>query len=196
MDEKAAVLGELLARLLPQLDERQRRLTLGAAARVLGFGGVRRVARLAEVAESTVARGARELESDLGSGSRVRESGSGRKSLRESDPGLVAALLAMVEPNQRGDPGSPLRWTVKSTRNLAAELTRQGHRVGSDTVGALLKAEGFSLQGTSRTTEGARHPDRDAQFGYINAQVKEHTAAGQPVISVDAAADTRQGSLR
>ena len=185
-DETAAVLGELLARLLPQLDERQRRLTLGAAARVLGFGGVRRVARLAEVAESTVARGARELESDPGPGGRVRVAGGGRKSLRESDPGLVAALLALVEPDQRGDPESPLRWTVKSTRNLAAELTRQGHRVGSDTVAALLKAEGFSLQGTSRTTEGARHPDRDAQFGYINAQVKEYTGAGQPVISVDA----------
>ena len=185
-DETAAVLGELLARLLPQLDERQRRLTLGAAARVLGFGGVRRVARLAEVAESTVARGARELESDPGPGGRVRVAGGGRKSLRESDPGLVAALLALVEPDQRGDPESPLRWTVKSTRNLAAELTRQGHRVGSDTVAALLKAEGFSLQGTSRTTEGARQPDRDAQFGYINAQVKEYTGAGQPVISVDA----------
>ena len=185
-DETAAVLGELLARLLPQLDERQRRLTLGAAARVLGFGGVRRVARLADVAESTVARGARELESDPGSSGRVRVAGGGRKPLRESDPGLVAALLALVEPDQRGDPESPLRWTVKSTRNLAAELTRQGHRIGSDTVAALLKAEGFSLQGTSRTTEGARHPDRDAQFGYINAQVKEHAAAGQPVISVDA----------
>jgi len=185
-DETAAVLGKLLARLLPQLDERQRRLTLGAAARVLGFGGVRRVARLAGVAESTVARGARELESDPGSGERVRAVGGGRKPLRDSDPGLVAGLLTMVEPGQRGDPESPLRWTVKSTRNLAAELTRQGHRVGSDTVAALLKAEGFSLQGTSRTTEGARHPDREAQFGYINAQVKEYTGAGQPVISVDA----------
>ena len=185
-DETVAVLGEVFARLLPQLDERQRRLTLGAAARVLGYGGVRRVARLAGVAESTVARGARELDADQEPAGRVRVAGGGRKSLRESDPGLVAALLALVEPDQRGDPESPLRWTVKSTRNMAAELTRQGHRVGPDTVAALLKAEGFSLQGTSRTTEGARHPDRDAQFGYINAQVKEYTAAGQPVISVDA----------
>ncbi|MQS16083.1 ISAzo13 family transposase [Streptomyces kaniharaensis] len=181
----ATVLGEVLARLLPQLDERQRRLTLGAAARVLGYGGVRRVARLAGAAESTVARGARELGSDLEPAGRVRAEGGGRKLLRESDPGLVAALLALVEPDQRGDPESPLRWTVKSTRNLAAELTREGHRIGSDTVAALLKAEGFSLQGTSRTTEGARHPDRDVQFGYINARVKEFTAAGQPVISVD-----------
>jgi hypothetical protein len=181
----SAVLGEVLARLLPQLDERQRRLTLGAAARVLGYGGVRGVARLAGVAESTVARGVRELEGDHEPAGRVRSAGGGRKPLRESDPGVVSALLALVEPDQRGDPESPLRWTVKSTRNLAAELTRQGHRVGPDTVAALLKAEGFSLQATSRTTEGARHPDRDAQFGYINAQVKEFTEAGQPVISVD-----------
>jgi hypothetical protein len=177
------VLGEAFAALLPHLDERQRRLALGAAARVLGYGGVRRVARVARVAESTVARGARELGGEPAD--RVRAVGAGRKRLRERDPGLVPALLALVEPDQRGDPESPLRWTVKSTRKLAAELTRQGHPVGADTVAALLKAEGFSLQGTSRTTEGARHPDRDAQFRYSNGQVKEFTAAGQPVISVD-----------
>jgi hypothetical protein len=177
------VLGEAFAALLPHLDERQRRLALGAAARVLGYGGVRRVARVARVAESTVARGARELGGEPAD--RVRVVGAGRKRLRERDPGLVPALLALVEPDQRGDPESPLRWTCRSTRKLAAELTRQGHPVGADTVAALLKAEGFSLQGTSRTTEGARHPDRDAQFRYINGQVKEFTAAGQPVISVD-----------
>jgi hypothetical protein len=94
-------------------------------------------------------------------------------------------LLALVEPDQRGDPQSPLRWTTNSTRNLAAELTRQGHPVGADTVAALLKAERFSLQGTCRTTEGARHPDRDAQFRYVNDRVQEFTADGQPVISVD-----------
>src|SRR4029453_10998175 len=111
--------------------------------------------------------------------------GGGRKRLRDRDPGLVPALLALVEPDQRGDPQSPLRWTTTSTRNLAAELTRQGHPLGADTVAGLLKAEGFSLQATSRTTEGARHPDRDAQFGYVNNQVKEFTADGQPVVSVD-----------
>jgi len=94
-------------------------------------------------------------------------------------------MLALVEPDQRGDPQSPLRWTTKSTRNLAAALTSQGHPVSADTVAGLLKAEGFSLQATSRTTEGARHPDRDAQFCYINGRVKEFTVDGQPVISVD-----------
>jgi hypothetical protein len=109
---------------------------------------------------------------------------------------LVPALLALVEPDQRGDPESPLLWTVKSTRKLAAELTCQGHRVGSDTVAALLKAEGFSLQGTSRTTEGARHPDRDAQFHYINDQVKAFLADGQPVVSVDAKKKETLGATR
>jgi hypothetical protein len=183
--ETEATLGEVFARLLPQLDERQRRLALGAAARVVGYGGIRRVARLVGVAESTVARGARELVVGGQGPGRVRAAGAGRKRLRDRDPGLVPALLALVEPDQRGDPQSPLRWTTKSTRNLAAELTRQGHPVSADTVAGLLKAEGFSLQATSRTTEGARHPDRDAQFGYVNNQVKEFTADGQPVVSVD-----------
>ncbi|MEU0837785.1 ISAzo13 family transposase, partial [Streptomyces sp. NPDC005969] len=176
---------DVLGLLLPHLDERQRRLVLGAAARVLGHGGIRSVAGAAGVAESTVSRGLRELERGDEPAGRVRSVGAGRKSLRETDPELVPALLALVEPDQRGDPESPLLWTVNSTRNLAAELTRQGHRVGSDTVAALLKAEGFSLQGTSRTTEGARHPDRDAQFHYINDQATAYLADGQPVISVD-----------
>jgi hypothetical protein len=97
----------------------------------------------------------------------------------------VPALLALVEPDERGDPESPLRWTVKSTRRLAVELTRQGHRVGADTVGDLLRAEGFSLQGNAKTLEGKQSPDRDAQFRYIRGQVKDHQDAGEPVISVD-----------
>src|ERR671923_2740180 len=169
----------------PHLDERQRRLVMGAEARVLGHGGIRLVARAAGVREGTVSLGVAELESGAEPLGRARREGGGRKRAAEADPGLVPALLALVEPDQRGDPESPLRWTVKSTRNLAAELTRQGHRVGADTVAALLKAEGFSLQGTSRTSEGARHPDRDAQFRYLNEQVKQFTADGQPVISVD-----------
>jgi Rhodopirellula transposase DDE domain len=101
------------------------------------------------------------------------------------DPGLRPALLALVEPEERGDPMSPLRWTTKSTRTLAGELTRQGHRVGADTVSALLREEGFSLQGNAKTIEGQRHPDRDAQFRYINEQVKAHQDSADPVISVD-----------
>ena len=111
--------------------------------------------------------------------------GGGRKRAADLDPGLRVALLALVEPEERGDPMSPLRWTVKSTRNLADELTRQGHRVGADTVGDLLREEGFSLQGNAKTIEGQRHPDRDAQFRYINEQVKAHQGTADPVISVD-----------
>src|SRR6266436_4553030 len=101
-------------------------------------------------------------------------------------PGLRPALLALVEPEERGDPMSPLRWTTKSTRKLAAELTAQGHEVSADTVGDLLQAEGFSLQGNAKTVEGKQHPDRDAQFRYINEQVREHLTAKDPVVSVDA----------
>jgi transposase len=171
--------------ILPHLDERQRRLVLGAEARALGHGGIRLVARAAGVREATVAAGADELEAGADPLGRARRAGGGRKRAAELDPGLVPALLALVEPDERGDPMSPLRWTVKSTRTLAAELTRQGHRVGADTVGDLLREEGFSLQGNARTIEGRQHPDRDAQFRYIREQARAHQDAGQPVISVD-----------
>src|SRR5688572_20771420 len=98
---------------------------------------------------------------------------------------MVTALLALVEPDVRGDAMSPLRWTTKSTRKLAEQLTRQGHRVSADTVGDLLRGHGFSLQGNAKTIEGKQHPDRDAQFGYLNEAARAHRDAGQPVISVD-----------
>jgi hypothetical protein len=116
---------------------------------------------------------------------RVRREGGGRKRAVELDPGLRPALLALVEPDVRGDPMSPLRWTTKSTRHLAGELTRQGHRISAETVADLLREEGFSLQGNAKTIEGRQHPDRDGQFRYINERAKEHQAAGDPVVSVD-----------
>jgi hypothetical protein len=170
----------------PHLDERQRRLLLGAEARVLGHGGIRLVAAAAGVSEATVSAGARELESGEEPLGRARRPGGGRKKLTETDPGLVPALLALVEPEERGDPESPLRWTGKGVRSLAAELRRQGHQVSADTVHQLLKAEGFSLQGNAKTIEGKQHPDRDGQFRYINEQARAHLASGDPVISVDA----------
>src|SRR5580700_9794812 len=172
--------------LLPHLDERQRRLALGAEAQMLGHGGIRLVARAAGVREGTVARGVAELEAGGEPLDRARRPGGGRKRAAERDPGLVPALLALVEPEERGDPQSPLRWTTKSTRKLAAELTAQGHPVSADTVGDLLREQDFSLQANAKTIEGEQHPDRDAQFRYIGAQASEHMAAGQPVISVDA----------
>jgi hypothetical protein len=136
----------------------------------LGHGGVRVVARAVGVAESTVSRGAGELDCGLELSGRVRAAGAGRKRLVDADPGLVPALLSLIEPDQRGDPESPLRWTVKSTRNLAAELTRQGHRVSHDTVASLLKAEGFFLQAPLAALLGV-------SVSRIGAAVREVTSA-------------------
>jgi len=173
--------------LLPHLNERQRRLALATEARLLGHGGVRAVARIAQVSETTVRRGVLELEAGAGplTDGRVRAPGGGRKRAEANDPALLKALLGLVEPDERGDPESPLRWTTKSLRNLVEELTRRGHPVSAPTVGRLLRQEGFSLQANVKTLEGAQHPDRDAQFRYINEQVKLHQADSEPVISVD-----------
>jgi transposase len=171
--------------IFPHLDERQRRLLMGAEARALGHGGIRVVARAAGVREATVSLGVGELDSGAAPLGRARKPGGGRKRLADLDPGLRPALLALVEPDERGDPMSPLRWTTKSLRALAAELTRQGHRAGADTVADLLHEEGFSLQGNAKALEGNQSPDRDAQFRYLNEQARDHQDAGEPVVSVD-----------
>jgi hypothetical protein len=164
--------------LLPHLDERQRRLYLGSEARSLGHGGIEAVARAAGVSRQMVAAGAAELEAGGEPLGRARRPGAGRKQLADTDPGLRPALLALVDPASRGDPESELRWTTQ------------------DTVAKLLKEEGFSLQGNAKTAEGARHPDRDAQFRYISAQARDHLDAGQPVISVDAKKKQNVGNFK
>ena len=181
--EKA--LAAKFAALLPHLDERQRRLVMGAEARALGHGGIKTVARAAGTSAVTVSRGVDELEEGGKPLGRTRKPGGGRKPATLTDPGLGAALLALVEPGARGDPESPLRWTTKSLRRLQTELAAAGHRVSAPTVAKLLKAEGFSLQANAKVIEGAQHPDRDAQFRYLNDQARDHIGNGDPVISVD-----------
>ena len=200
MGVSSVVRDQLAARfevLLPHLNERQARLALATEARLLGHGGVRAVAEVAGVSVTTVRKGVFELErgEDPLPPERARRTGGGRKSAAAQDLGLVPALLALVEPDERGDPMSPLRWTTKSLRHLAEELTRQGHRVSAPTVGKLLVEQGFSLQANVKTLEGKQHPDRDAQFRYLNEQVKQYQAAGEPVISVDTKKKEQLGRL-
>ncbi len=167
------------------LDERQRRLLLGAEAQAAGRGGRAAVARATGASAATIRRGLAELgEADLPKG-RVRRPGGGRKRTVERDPTLVIDLEALIEPTSRGDPISPLRWTTKSVRNLAAELRRSGHTVSYQTIAELLHELGYSLQANRKTLEGTNHPDRNAQFEHLNGAVQLQLSLGEPVISVD-----------
>jgi hypothetical protein len=175
--------------LSPELDERRRRQWAAAEARDLGWGGVSAVAHATGLSRTTIIAGRGELvlpaRQRAAEAMRVRHPGGGRRPLAETDPGLMAALEALVEPTSRGDPESPLRWTCKSIRRLADELTRENHPVGAVTVAKLLRQAGYSLQANRKTREGASHPDRNAQFEYINESVRRFLQRGQPAISVD-----------
>ncbi len=181
-----ALLRRKFAAVWPLLDERTRRLMAASEALVLPSGGVSRVHRASGLSRKAIAKGIRELQSGaLLEAGRMRRPGAGRKPLTVHDPQLLAALDRPIEPDTRGDPDSPLRWVCKSTRVLAAELRRQGHPLSHVKLAQLLHAQHYSLQGTRKTEEGAAHPDRDAQFRYLNARVKQALAAGLPVLSVD-----------
>jgi DDE family transposase len=181
-----APIRDRFSALSPHLNERERRLLAATEATAAGYGGIAAVSQATGIAASTIGRGLKELagEAAIALG-RVRRSGGGRKPLTVTNPALLTDLLALVEPGERGDPMSPLRWTCKGLRQLAAELTARGHRVSRTVVGELLKRQKFSLQANSKTQEGGDHPDRDAQFIHINQSVKAALAAQQPVISVD-----------
>jgi len=180
-----ALLRAKFEAVLPHLDERSARLVLAGEARSLGHGGIAAVARASGASRSRVQQGVAELESGAAPLGRVRRAGGGRKPAAVADPGLVAALLGLVEPTRRGDPESALSWTTLSVRRLAAELTTAGHPVSQETVAKLLRGQGFSLQANAKTIEGGQHPDRDGQFSYLADQADQHLAAGEPVISVD-----------
>ena len=172
------------------MDERLRRQWAATEAKALGWGGVSLVARATGLARNTICHGLRELAEradapDAPLPALLRKAGAGRKRLTESDPTLLQALDALVDPVTRGHPESPLRWTCKSTRHLAEQLQRQKHPVSDRTVAALLRQEGYSLQANRKTQEGKQHPDRNAQFAYIHQQVLDFHQRRQPVISVD-----------
>ena len=171
------------------LDERNRRLWAAAEAKALSHGGQTLVSKATGISRRTIHVGLRELKQAadirVKDNKQVRSPGGGRKHLTDHDPTLRTDLEAMVDPTSRGDPESPLRWTCKSTRQLASALQEQGHKIGRQKVADLLADLGYSLQGNRKTKEGASHPDRDAQFKYINAQVAAFQESGQPVVSVD-----------
>jgi hypothetical protein len=183
--------------LAEELSERARRRWAAVEASALGRGGVSVVSAATGLAHTTIRRGIRELRSGNALASdRERRAGAGRKRAEIVCPGLKAALERLVEPDSRGDPMSPLRWTCKSTRRLAEELTMQGYSVGPTTVRHLLKEAGYSLQANRKTREGKSHPDRDAQFRYINRRVKAQQRHGQPAVSVDTKKKETLGNLK
>jgi hypothetical protein len=185
--EKVAAIQEKFNALAPLLNERARRLWAACEANSLGHGGIVAVATATGMSRTTIQAGLAELHDPTPTGevARVRRPGAGRPRLSEQDDQLLSDLKALVEPVTRGDPQAPLLWTCKSTRNLADELVARGHPVSHDTVGRLLEGMDYSLQTNRKTREGKGHPDRDAQFHYINRKVQQFQKRGQPVVSVD-----------
>ena len=183
--EKTHTLKQRFIKLWPHLNERGRRMFAANEALQLGYGGISQVNRVCGLSRVTISKGMQELEAAPLPAGRIRRAGAGRPEIIRKDPGLLRALEALVEPLSRGDPQSPLRWTCKSTRILAQELTGLHHRVSHEKVAQLLRGMNYSLQGNRKTEEGEDHPDRNAQFEYINEQVRKAFRAGNPVISVD-----------
>jgi len=183
-DLEATIVSKFTA-MAPVLDERGRRLWAAAESIAIGYGGDALVSAATGLARETIRHGRRELAAGVPVTTRLRRAGAGRPAVDQTQPGLTAALEALVEPLTRGDPTSPLRWTCKSRAKLTAALTTQGWRVSSTTVGRLLNALGYRLQSVRKSREGASHPDRNAQFEHINATAAAFLAQGEPVISVD-----------
>ena len=188
-------LATFFDRVNPHLDERQRRVLAGSVARVLGRGGIVAVAEANGMSRSTVQGAVAQIDEGIEVSARVRAEGGGRPRLVDKDLTLLSDLDSLVEPETRGDPMCPLRWTTKSTEHLAQALRDMGHVVSPDTVGRLLVAMGYSLQAPAKENEGTQHPDRDAQFRYLNGQVEAHLRASEPVISVDAKKKEVLGNL-
>ena len=172
--------------LVGDLDERGRRRWAATEAMALGYGGITAVSLATGLSDRTIRNGIRELQSDEPLPSnRQRRAGGGRKPLEDSQKDLLAAIDRLVEPAERGDPQSPLRWTCKSLRNLQGELASQGYQVGRMKISKVLRSLGYSLQGNRKTREGTDHPDRNTQFEHIARRVRACQRGGRPAVSVD-----------
>ena len=185
MENDEVLLRRKFSEVWSLLDERSRRIMAASEARSWGFGGISKISRACGLSRKAITKGIHEIADGNSIPGRIRRPGAGRKAITLSDPKLLVSLESMIEPETRGDPESPLRWICKSTRTLAAQLTRKNHPVSHEKVAQLLRDQNYSLQSNRKTEEGADHPDRDAQFRHINTQVKRALAKGVPVISVD-----------
>ena len=185
MNNATCLLRQKFAAVWSILDERTRRLMAASEARTLGHGGVSIVSRACGLSRKAISKGIREIASGVTMPGRIRRPGGGRKKIISNDPKILEALERLIEPGTRGDPESPLRWICKSTRALSAQLTKQKHPISHEKVAQLLRDQNYSLQSNRKLEEGEDHPDRDAQFRHINAQVKRSLKVGLPVISVD-----------
>ena len=183
--------------LAPELNERTLRIFAAAEALSLGRGGISIVSRALEISRDRISRGIKDIESkERLYPDRIRRTGGGRKNLLKSDPTLKEDLQELISPYTRGDPESPLRWTCKSVRKLADAMNHKGHSVSHSTVSMLLRDMGYSLQANQKTMEGKQHPDRNAQFEYINKRVRSHQRSAQPVISVDTKKKEKVGDFK
>ncbi|MBS1838865.1 MAG: ISAzo13 family transposase, partial [Actinobacteria bacterium] len=185
MEASAEELGRFFERVLPHLNEVQRRVVAGAVAAELGRGGKTAVAAASGMSRNTVIKAQGEVEAGIEPSERLRKPGGGDKPAIEKQPGLLEALDELVWPETRGHPMSPLRWTLTSTYELADQLARDGFRASAELVRRMLHDMGYSLQAPSKQLEGTSHPDRNSQFEYLNEKVTAALAAGEPVISVD-----------
>ena len=196
VDENTARLRKKLAGVLPLLNERHRRLLIGAEAVSIGYGGITILAKITGVSCPTIRRGIKELKTTTKKFRGVRISGGGRKKIIETNPDIKNIIEKIIEPGTRGDPESPLRWTCKSVRNIAYSLKKEGYDVSHQTVASILHSLEYSLQGNKKTKEGEDHPDRDKQFKYINKIVKKFLRENSPVISVDTKKKELVGSYK
>jgi len=196
MEKHEIKIKERIDYVLPNLNENQRRTYLAAEAKTYGYGGVSCISRLSGVSRPTIIQGGKELLSKTIVPAKIRKPGGGRKAIYKKESSILKSLEALIEPLTIGDPMSPLRWTVKSTRNLAAELQEKGYKVSHTVVSEMLKHLGYSLRSNKKRHEGGNHPDRNSQFEYINQSCKRFIKNGSPVISIDTKKKEQVGNYK